>query len=70
MGICIIGFLIGWLLKCIHYVFIFSNSIPNSKDCQLINLVGFTRMVDFTWRVVNMDFIVEEIVGCQSKEKV
>ena len=69
MGICIIGFLIGWLLKCIHYVFIFI-TIPNSKDCQLINLVGFTRMVDFTWRVVNMDFIVEEIVGCQSKEKV
>jgi len=48
----------------------FFNHIPNSKDCQLINLVGFPRILDFTWMVVNMDFIVEEIVGCQSKEKV
>jgi len=27
------------------------------------NLGYFTRIGDFTWRVVNMDFVIEELVG-------
>jgi len=32
------------------------------------NLVCFTMCGDFIWRVVNMDFIVEELSGSYSQE--
>ena len=32
------------------------------------NLEDFTRIGEFTWKVVNMDFVVEELVGGYSLE--
>ncbi len=36
----------NWLVVEMYPLCVFFKPIPNSKDCQLIKLVGFTRMVD------------------------